>query len=80
VLHSGKLQPHPQTLHKAAVDKHSSLLQKFVNYGRKKFYSTGPRCHCQYLQIVLQTCLDDSQGIVAVYYKCVVRYRSTLGS
>jgi len=24
------------------MDKHSSLLRKSVNYGRKKFYSTGP--------------------------------------
>ena len=24
------------------IDKHSSLLQKFVNYGRKKFYNIGP--------------------------------------
>jgi hypothetical protein len=26
-----------------ASDKHSSSLQKFVNYGRKKFYRIGPR-------------------------------------
>jgi hypothetical protein len=25
-----------------ATDKHSRLLQKSVNYNRKKFYSTGP--------------------------------------
>ncbi len=24
-------------------DKHSSLLQKFINYGQKKFYNIGPR-------------------------------------
>jgi hypothetical protein len=24
------------------MDKHSSLLQKSINYGRKEFYSTGP--------------------------------------
>jgi hypothetical protein len=24
------------------VDKHSSLLRKFVNYGEKKFYNIGP--------------------------------------
>ena len=28
-----------------AEDKHSSLLRKSVNNGRKKFYSTGSRCH-----------------------------------
>jgi DNA photolyase len=25
------------------MDKHSSLLRTFVNYGRRKFYNTGPR-------------------------------------
>jgi len=25
------------------MDKHSSLLRKFVNYGEKKFYNIGPR-------------------------------------
>ncbi len=28
---------------KLARDKRSSLLRKFVNYGRKKFYNIGPR-------------------------------------
>jgi hypothetical protein len=28
-------------LERLARDKHSSLLRKSVNYGRKKFYSTG---------------------------------------
>ncbi len=28
---------------KACQGQNSSLLQKSVNYGRKKFYSTGPR-------------------------------------
>jgi hypothetical protein len=30
-------------LKKLARDKHSSLLRISVNYGRKKFYKTGPR-------------------------------------
>jgi len=34
----------PGPLERLARDKHSSLLRKFVNYYRKKFYSTGPRC------------------------------------
>ncbi len=34
VLHKGRL----------ARDRHSSLLRKSVNYGRKKFYSTGAKC------------------------------------
>jgi hypothetical protein len=29
-------------LERLAKVKHSSLLQKSVNYGRKKFFSTGP--------------------------------------
>ncbi len=35
---TNKHQTRPERL---ARDKHSSLLQKSVNYGRKKFYSTG---------------------------------------
>ncbi len=27
------------------MDKHSSLLQKFVNFGRKKFFNIGPIRH-----------------------------------
>jgi hypothetical protein len=36
--------PHPQALDKAvkACQGQSSLLQKLVNYVRKKFYNTGP--------------------------------------
>jgi hypothetical protein len=30
-------------LERPAKDKHSSLIQKFVNYGLKKFYNIGPR-------------------------------------
>ncbi len=32
-------------LKRPAKDNHSSLLQKFVNYGRKKFYNIGPSLH-----------------------------------
>jgi hypothetical protein len=42
VLHLGRLRPYLQILERLARDKHPSLLQKSVNYGRKKFYSTGP--------------------------------------
>ena len=28
-----------------AEDKHSSILRKSVNYGRKKFYNIRPECH-----------------------------------
>jgi hypothetical protein len=30
-------------LERLARDKHSSLLQTLINYGRKKFYNNGPR-------------------------------------
>jgi len=35
----------PGHIHKpltTAADRHSSLLQKFINYGRTKFYNIGP--------------------------------------
>ncbi len=37
-----------------ARDKHSSLLQKSVNYDRKKFYSTGPwgQSHKTFLEYI----------------------------
>jgi hypothetical protein len=39
--------PYLQTLGgRPARDKHSSLLQIFVNYGCKKFYNIRPRCQC----------------------------------
>jgi hypothetical protein len=38
---------------KLARDKHSSLLQKFLNYGRKKFYNIGPR---PILDVFWKTC------------------------
>jgi hypothetical protein len=38
---------------KLARDKHSSLLQKFVNYGRKTFYNIGPR---PILDVFWKTC------------------------
>jgi hypothetical protein len=46
--------PCPQTIDWAgkacqvrlAKDKHSNLLQKFVTYGRKKFYNEGTRGRC----------------------------------
>jgi hypothetical protein len=40
--------PYPQTLDKVerlVKDKHSCLLRKFVNYGRKKIYNVGPRAN-----------------------------------
>jgi hypothetical protein len=39
----GKLLPYLLTLERFARDNHSSLLQKFVTFGRKKFHNIGPR-------------------------------------
>jgi hypothetical protein len=39
---SGLTNKHYTGLERLAKDKRSSLLRKFVNYGCKKFYSTGP--------------------------------------
>ena len=38
---SGLTLKHSTRLERLAKDKHSSLLRKSVNYGRKKFYSKG---------------------------------------
>jgi hypothetical protein len=47
VLHSGLVSgpicQHHTKLERLARDRHFTLLQKSVNYGRKKFCSTGPR-------------------------------------
>ncbi len=43
MLHSGRLHPYPKTrLERLASEEHSSLLRKFVNYNRKKFYNIEP--------------------------------------
>jgi hypothetical protein len=45
----GRLRAYLQTLTKLemlARDKHSSLLQKCVNYGQKMFFNRWPRCQC----------------------------------
>ncbi len=39
----GLTHKHYNRLIRLVRDKHSSLLQIFVNYGRKKFYNIGPR-------------------------------------
>jgi hypothetical protein len=39
---SGLIHKHWTRLERLASDKCSSLLQKVVNYGRKKFYNIGP--------------------------------------
>ncbi len=41
-LAPGLIHKHYTRLERPARDKHSSLVQTFVNYGRKKFYKVGP--------------------------------------
>ncbi len=43
-MFAGKaIKLHKTRLERLARDKHSSLLQKSVNYGQKKFNNIGPR-------------------------------------
>jgi hypothetical protein len=37
---------HSARLERLARDKHFGLLRKYVNYGSKRFHSTGPRAQC----------------------------------
>ncbi len=56
VLHLGRLWPifkHQTTLEKLAMGKHSSLLPKFVNYGRKKLYNIGSRAKALFTRPIL---------------------------
>jgi hypothetical protein len=43
---SGLTRKYWTRLERLAKDKHSSLLQKSINYGCKKFNSTGPGGQC----------------------------------
>ncbi len=49
-------------LEKLARDKHSSLLCKFVNYGRKKFYNVGAcvQCYKNFLLVIQEFILSQS--------------------
>ncbi len=58
---SGFTCKHETMLERLTRDKHSSLLQKSVNYGRKKFYSTGPRG-------VNPLCWPRNQGKYSFYW------------
>ncbi len=48
MFHLGRLLPFSQALNNLGIlarGEHSSLLQKFVTYDRKKFNSIGPRSY-----------------------------------
>ncbi len=60
MFYLGRLPPYPQTLFysgKACEDEHSSLLLKFVTYGRKKFYNAG--CTGKFLMFYCSNCYAD---------------------
>jgi hypothetical protein len=59
---------HYTRLEKLARDKHTSLLQKFVACGRKKFYYIGS---WWYEKLIFKNCIgkDLLTGIYKVYYK-----------
>jgi hypothetical protein len=44
---------HLTRLERLAVDEHSSLLPKFVNYREKKFYNIGPGYCCKKVRNIL---------------------------
>jgi hypothetical protein len=45
-------------LEKLAMDKHSSLLRNFVNYGRKKFYNIGHGSNCVSKSFIIRITLS----------------------
>jgi hypothetical protein len=57
-------------------DRHSSLLQTFVNYGRKKFYNIGARVSTIPLKIILSSLLrhGTQKMIVRSSYRKVLNW------
>jgi len=53
------------------MDKHSSLLWTFVNYGRKKFYNFGPRSFTSIILGFLH-CTSLSKGFVSLKGKLIL--------
>ncbi len=52
MLYSGRLRPYPQTLDLAGkACQGQILIQKLLNYGRKKFYKIGPRSKLKCLSL-----------------------------
>ncbi len=60
-----------------AKDKHNSLLRKSVNYGRKNFYSTGPRAKGPYFMLVIYKC--SYQGRVFALAKPCLMFANKAG-
>jgi hypothetical protein len=52
------MKKHLSKLEKLAMDKHSSLLRNFVNYGRKKFYNNGHRSNCVNKSFIIRITLS----------------------
>ncbi len=83
MLHSGSRWPYLRTLDQAgklARDKHSSLIRKSVNYGSKKFYSTGPRFNYKpFTAVKYSTVVSQSvRQILSFQHKSIIFERGTL--
>jgi hypothetical protein len=61
--------PHPQTLKVSKREKHSCLLQTFINYGRKKFYNIGLWMCKRKTKMVLIYKLIDCLGTFLFFYE-----------
>jgi hypothetical protein len=63
---SSLLQTRPE---KPAKDKHSSVLQTLVNYGRKKFYNIRPRPEMRRPETEAESGFLDNREIVTLAQK-----------
>ncbi len=63
----GLTNKHLVRLERSAKDKHSSLLQTFVNHGRKKLYDKPNGLYYKHMTIVN----DDSSGISRRDFKLI---------
>jgi hypothetical protein len=60
-------------MEKLAGEKHSSLLQKLVNFGQEKFYNIGPleQCYITFLSVIYE-CLKLARVISLASFSSLV--------
>jgi hypothetical protein len=51
-------------LERLVKDKHSSILQKFENYGRKEFYNIGPLDFVENVLSMLKTAESNTLSVI----------------
>ncbi len=68
-----KIQPNRifTALEKFARDKHSSLLRKLINYGRKKFYNIGPE---GYLLLVIYDVFVEQAAVIKLFTSVIYEF------